>query len=276
MHLKEVDNYYDQWSTCPSTELETSPHPTKRARAMTRIQQALIAAQELGDEKLRVVAQLQEVIDQKTRQLDTDYKNLEYADKDDPGLRESPSNDASPSSPSAYVSAMATANQKLDDSRGLGELPVSHEPKSSCSKAAGSGSSGSSGVGGGNGGSSGSGGLGSSNTHGNDKASAWKRSRRAREAVSRSSGSGNAFASTSKVQSDVDTMSSVSQSKVVASTSSQHSSAVGSSNINRNKGNNNGNKNQNKKRKRTSGRTNNGSNGIFNYLQLLRRRQFFS
>lgn len=255
--MKEVDNYYDQWSNCPSTDLESSANPTKRARAMTRIQQALIAAQELGDEKLRVVAQLQEVIDQKTRQLDTDYKNLEYADKDDPGLRESPSNETSPSSPSAYVSSMSSANQKLDDSRGLGDLPVSHEPKSSCSKAGGSGSSGSSG----NGASSISGGLGSSNTHASDKASAWKRSRRAREAVSRSSGSGNAFASTSKAQSDVDTMGSVSQSKAVASTSSQHSSAVGSSNINRNKGNNNGNKNQSKKRKRTSGRTNNGSNG---------------
>lgn len=43
---------------------------------MARIQQCLIAAQELGDEKLQIVTQLQELIDQKTRQLDLDFKNL--------------------------------------------------------------------------------------------------------------------------------------------------------------------------------------------------------
>lgn len=50
---------------------------------MNRIQQSLIAAQELGDEKLQIVTQLQELIDLKTRQLDHDFKNLDYG-KDEP------------------------------------------------------------------------------------------------------------------------------------------------------------------------------------------------
>lgn len=43
---------------------------------MARIWQSFIASQELGDEKLQIVTQLQELIDQKTRQLDHDFKNL--------------------------------------------------------------------------------------------------------------------------------------------------------------------------------------------------------
>lgn len=74
-HLRDIDFYYEQWSDCPTSELE-AVKATKRTRAMTRIQQSLIAAQELGDEKLQIVTQLQELIDIKTRQLDHDYKNL--------------------------------------------------------------------------------------------------------------------------------------------------------------------------------------------------------
>lgn len=54
---------------------------------MARIQQSLIAAQELGDEKLQIVTQLQELIDLKTRQLEHDFKNLDYG-KDEPVLLE--------------------------------------------------------------------------------------------------------------------------------------------------------------------------------------------
>lgn len=48
----------------------------KTNRAMTRIQNCLISAQELGDEKLQVVTQLQEMIELKTRQLDNDLRAL--------------------------------------------------------------------------------------------------------------------------------------------------------------------------------------------------------
>uniref|UniRef100_A0A1L8DWY5 Inhibitor of growth protein n=1 Tax=Nyssomyia neivai TaxID=330878 RepID=A0A1L8DWY5_9DIPT len=75
-HLRDSDYYYEQWSNCPTSELESAN--AKRSRAMARIQQSFIASQELGDEKLQIVTQLQELIDQKTRQLEHDFKNLDY------------------------------------------------------------------------------------------------------------------------------------------------------------------------------------------------------
>lgn len=65
---------------------------------MTRIQKSLIAAQELGDEKLQIVNQLQELIDHKSRQLDHDFKNLDYG-KDEP-MAEASAKDIMPTSPS--------------------------------------------------------------------------------------------------------------------------------------------------------------------------------
>lgn len=73
--MRDVDNQYELWSNCSTSDLESTT-TTKRTRAMARIQQSLIAAQELGDEKLQIVTQLQELIDHKTRQLDHDFKNL--------------------------------------------------------------------------------------------------------------------------------------------------------------------------------------------------------
>uniref|UniRef100_A0A336MZ97 Inhibitor of growth protein n=1 Tax=Culicoides sonorensis TaxID=179676 RepID=A0A336MZ97_CULSO len=77
-YLRDVDIFYEQWANCPTNELE-STNATKRNRAMTRIQQSLIAAQELGDEKLQIVQQLTDLIETKTRQLDQNFKNLDYA-----------------------------------------------------------------------------------------------------------------------------------------------------------------------------------------------------
>lgn len=47
-----------------------------KRRALLRVQQALIAAQEIGDEKLQIVQQVQDLIENKSRQLDLDYRNL--------------------------------------------------------------------------------------------------------------------------------------------------------------------------------------------------------
>lgn len=47
-----------------------------KRRALLRVQQALIAAQEIGDEKLQIIQQVQDLIENKSRQLDLDYRNL--------------------------------------------------------------------------------------------------------------------------------------------------------------------------------------------------------
>lgn len=49
---------------------------------MTRIQQSLISAQEIGDEKLNIVQQLSELIEGKTRQLEQNFKILDYGKED--------------------------------------------------------------------------------------------------------------------------------------------------------------------------------------------------
>lgn len=48
----------------------------RRGRAARRLQAALVAAQEIGDEKLQVVQLLQDLIDNKQRSLDADHKKL--------------------------------------------------------------------------------------------------------------------------------------------------------------------------------------------------------
>jgi len=50
--------------------------PVVKRRALMRVQQALIATQEIGDEKLQIVQQVQDLIENKSRQLDVDYRNL--------------------------------------------------------------------------------------------------------------------------------------------------------------------------------------------------------
>lgn len=56
--------------------IRKDPESQVRKRAILRIQQALIAAQEVGDEKLQIVQQINDLIENKARQLDLDFKNL--------------------------------------------------------------------------------------------------------------------------------------------------------------------------------------------------------
>jgi hypothetical protein len=66
--LKEVEQQQDS-SRCDADL------PTKR-RILLRVQQSLIAAQEVGDEKLQIVQTIQDLIENKARQLELDYRNL--------------------------------------------------------------------------------------------------------------------------------------------------------------------------------------------------------
>uniref|UniRef100_A0A1B6CF77 Inhibitor of growth protein N-terminal histone-binding domain-containing protein n=2 Tax=Clastoptera arizonana TaxID=38151 RepID=A0A1B6CF77_9HEMI len=59
------------------------PDPHLRKRALTRIHHSLIAAQEVGDEKLQIVQQINDLIENKARQLDLDFKNLDFGKEQD-------------------------------------------------------------------------------------------------------------------------------------------------------------------------------------------------
>ncbi|XP_038120714.1 inhibitor of growth protein 1 homolog [Culex quinquefasciatus] len=89
-HLRDVSIYYEQWNGANGTgavvngggggagsdSSSTDQLSQATKRAIVRMQQGLIAAQELGDEKLQIVQHLQDLIDHKTRTLDQDFKNL--------------------------------------------------------------------------------------------------------------------------------------------------------------------------------------------------------
>ena len=47
-----------------------------RKRVLLQIQRSLIKSQEIGDEKLQLVQQILDLIENKSRQLDFDFKNL--------------------------------------------------------------------------------------------------------------------------------------------------------------------------------------------------------
>ena len=54
----------------------TSTDAHAKKRALIQIQRALIRSQELGDEKLGLVGQIMEHIENRTRQLEQDLENL--------------------------------------------------------------------------------------------------------------------------------------------------------------------------------------------------------
>jgi len=73
-----VDHYYDLYLS-----LQNSPDAGRRSRSISRMHQSLIQAQELGDEKMQIVNHMQEIIDGKLRQLDTDQQNLDLKEERD-------------------------------------------------------------------------------------------------------------------------------------------------------------------------------------------------
>ncbi|XP_017047159.1 inhibitor of growth protein 2 [Drosophila ficusphila] len=76
--IRDVDHYYDLYLS-----LQNSPDAARRSRTISRMHQSLIQAQELGDEKMQIVNHMQEIIDGKLRQLDTDQQNLDLKEERD-------------------------------------------------------------------------------------------------------------------------------------------------------------------------------------------------
>lgn len=71
-YIKEIETIVAQQSSSEDSS-------NIRKRNMSRIQVALIAAQEIGDEKLSILQQVQDIIENKTRQLDGIFCELPFA-----------------------------------------------------------------------------------------------------------------------------------------------------------------------------------------------------
>lgn len=65
--LKDIDHQKD-------IVLRKDPESHVRKRAVVRLQQTLIQAQEVGDEKLQIAQQVCDLIENKARQLELDFK----------------------------------------------------------------------------------------------------------------------------------------------------------------------------------------------------------
>ncbi|KAG5885568.1 hypothetical protein JTB14_003766 [Gonioctena quinquepunctata] len=81
--MRELDVYYIARVREVAMQTENfksigNDNPTKKAKTFTRMQQALIAAQELGDEKMSLLQAILDKIEVKTRLLDQDFKNLDF------------------------------------------------------------------------------------------------------------------------------------------------------------------------------------------------------
>lgn len=83
MKKKKLYFNYNFYFTAHQREIETNQSLCKsdvssssRTRALIRTQQALISMQEIGDEKLQLVQIIQDLIENKARQLEMDLKNL--------------------------------------------------------------------------------------------------------------------------------------------------------------------------------------------------------
>lgn len=82
-------------------------------RALLRAQKELIAAQEVGDEKLHIMSQLQEHIDNKVRQMDIDLRNLDYG-------KEQESNDTGKDTSNSGANSGGTRTDNGTGSSGAG------------------------------------------------------------------------------------------------------------------------------------------------------------
>lgn len=77
--VREVQNQQKSIKECTNS--------VQKDRIFKRMQQGLIAAQELGDEKLSLLQSIQDKIEMKTRLLDQDFKNLDFG-KEEPAQQE--------------------------------------------------------------------------------------------------------------------------------------------------------------------------------------------
>ncbi|XP_018327461.1 inhibitor of growth protein 2 isoform X2 [Agrilus planipennis] len=81
--MRELDVYYlarvrEAEYQCEIWRTISKENLSKKTKSFARMQQALIAAQELGDEKMNLLQSILDKIEMKTRLLNQDFKNLDF------------------------------------------------------------------------------------------------------------------------------------------------------------------------------------------------------
>ncbi|KAJ8008021.1 hypothetical protein DPEC_G00100410 [Dallia pectoralis] len=119
--LKEVDDVYERY--------KTEQDAAQRKRLQIQLQRALISSQELGDEKIHVVTQMTELVENRSRQMDT--HSLCLQEPAEPGERErlvaerraSTVQEPAVSTPAERSSARRPRRQRNSESRDSTHIP---------------------------------------------------------------------------------------------------------------------------------------------------------
>lgn len=129
--LKEIDDVYEKHLN------ENDPHHKKRL--LQQLQRALIVTQELGDDKIQLVTQVFELVENRTKQIDALCKGFF-----DPDESEKPTEKAKPDSNTAERSTRRPRRHRNSESRDmchmvngtddLDDQPKEKKPKSSKKK----------------------------------------------------------------------------------------------------------------------------------------------
>nr|XP_042697999.1 inhibitor of growth protein 2 isoform X2 [Chrysemys picta bellii] len=74
--LKEIDDVYEKY--------KTESDPIQKKRLQQHLQRALINSQELGDEKIQIVTQMLELVENRARQMETHSRCFQESDNEKP------------------------------------------------------------------------------------------------------------------------------------------------------------------------------------------------
>ncbi|MBN3326602.1 ING2 protein, partial [Atractosteus spatula] len=130
--LKEVDEVYERF--------KREPEPGQRRRLQSQLQRALIGSQELGDEKLHVVAQMLELVENRARQMESHAPCLQEPAEAEKGAEKGKPEAAPPERASARRPRRQRNSESRDSCHAAngveeaGEEPAPREKKSKSSK----------------------------------------------------------------------------------------------------------------------------------------------
>ncbi|XP_058789346.1 inhibitor of growth protein 1-like [Phymastichus coffea] len=107
-HIRELDatcqNYIREIDQQQEVLSKTGLDAVTKQTALEKLEQALLAARRIGDDKIQIVQTVQDLIENKSRQLDTDFRNSDFG-------KEQENNESSKNSnPNVHVKSSSNVN----------------------------------------------------------------------------------------------------------------------------------------------------------------------
>ena len=74
--MNDIKRHHEMWQSCDTSSDSTGASAERKRLATTQLQRSLGRMQEIGDQKLALVAEIMELIEGKARQIDQSLDNL--------------------------------------------------------------------------------------------------------------------------------------------------------------------------------------------------------